>query len=48
MPDQATKILRIGLPDRFADKYGNQNSLLSHWGINVEKLVKVMIDFLIK
>ena len=46
MPNQASKIRRIGLPDRFADKYGSQNSLLNHWGISVEKLVQFMFDFL--
>ena len=40
MPEQASKIRRIG----FADQYGNQNSLLNHWGISVEKLVLTMRD----
>ena len=42
MPDQLIKIRRIGLPDRFADQYGSQNSLLNHWGINVENLAHTM------
>jgi len=44
MPEQASKIRRIGFPDRFADQYGDQNSLLNHWGISVEKLVLTMRD----
>ena len=42
MPEQASKIKRIGFPDRFADQYGNQNSLLNHWGITAEKLSETM------
>ena len=42
MPEQAAKIARIGIPDRFADQYGSQNSLLEHWGINVDSLCEAM------
>lgn len=42
MPDQAEKIFRIGIPDKFADQYGSQNSLLNHWGITVETIVQEM------
>lgn len=42
MPEQAAKIVRIGIPDRFADRYGSQNSLLGHWGINVDSLCEAM------
>jgi len=42
MPKQAAKIARIGIPDRFADRYGSQNSLLAHWGITVDELCDVM------
>lgn len=42
IPAQATKIARIGIPDRFAKKYGSQNSLLNHWGITVEGLCDAM------
>lgn len=42
MPAQATKIARIGTPDRFAEQYGSQNSLLSHWGITVDALCDAM------
>jgi transketolase len=42
MPEQTKKIFRMGLPDKFADKYGSQNSLLSHFGITVESLCGAM------
>ena len=42
MPEQTGKIFRIGLPDNFADKYGNQNSLLDYFGITVESLCDAM------
>lgn len=42
MPGQAAKIVRIGIPDRFADRYGSQNSLLGYWGINVDSLCEAM------
>jgi len=42
MPEQASKIQRIGFPDRFADQYGNQNSLLNHWGVTAEKISESM------
>jgi transketolase len=42
MPDQAVKIARIGIPDKFAEQYGNQNSLLAHWGITVDSLCETM------
>lgn len=36
MPEQTAKIARLGLPDRFADQYGSQDSLLAYWGITRE------------
>jgi len=42
MPEQALKVRRIGIPDRFADQYGSQNSLLGHWGITVDSLCDTM------
>ncbi len=42
MPEQTVKIHRIGIPDRFADQYGSQNSLLAHWGITVDSLCTAM------
>ena len=37
-----TKIRRIGIPDRFSDKYGSQEELLEYWGITVESMKKMM------
>lgn len=42
MPEQAFKVRRIGIPDRFADQYGSQNSLLRHWGITMDSLCDTM------
>lgn len=42
MPQEAAKIARIGIPDRFADQYGSQDSLLGHWGINVDAVCSAM------
>lgn len=42
MPRQSEKIGRVGLPDRFADQYGNQNTLLTHMGVSVETLCEAM------
>jgi transketolase len=41
-PEHVHKISRVGLPDRFPDKYGSQDSLLEHMGISVEHLCEVM------
>jgi len=42
MPEQTGKIFRMGLPDKFADKYGSQNSLLAYFGITTESLCDAM------
>lgn len=42
LPDQLSKIKRIGLPDKFSEKYGSQDSLLTHFGITVDSLVDTM------
>lgn len=42
VPQQAVKVARIGIPDRFADQYGSQDSLLEHWGITVDALCNTM------
>ncbi|MEB3826898.1 transketolase family protein [Phormidium sp. CCY1219] len=44
MPEQAAKIRRIGIPDRFAEQYGSQNSLLAHWDITVDSLCAAMVQ----
>ncbi|EMO24477.1 transketolase, C-terminal domain protein [Leptospira santarosai str. HAI134] len=42
IPNESGKIRRIGLADRFSDKYGSQESLLNHFGITKESLVNTM------
>jgi transketolase len=42
MPTQAAKVARIGIPDRFAQQYGSQDTLLAHWGITVDSLCTTM------
>jgi transketolase len=42
MPEQSSKIKRIGIPDQFAKQYGSQESLLNHWGITVQNLISSM------
>ncbi|EMI72088.1 transketolase [Leptospira noguchii] len=44
IPNETGKISRIGLPDQFSEKYGSQESLLNHFGINKDNLVKTMKD----
>ncbi|MCZ8157142.1 MAG: transketolase [Leptospira sp.] len=45
IPEQSSKIKRIGLPDHFSEKYGSQNEQLEYMGISVESLVKTMKSF---
>ena len=42
MPAQAVKVVRIGIPDQFAEQYGSQDSLLQHWGITLDTLCESM------
>ncbi|MFM8662727.1 MAG: transketolase family protein [Acidimicrobiaceae bacterium] len=42
-PELLPKILRIGIPDKFATEYGSQSSLLKHWGITSDNLVDAMM-----
>ena len=42
MPEQTAKISRLGLPDRFSDQYGTQETLLTHWGLTVDALCNAM------
>ena len=42
MPKQAFKVARLGIPDYFADQYGTQDTLLSHWGLTVDALCHTM------
>jgi len=48
IPEHASKIYRVGIPDQFADKYGTQESLLEHWDINVRSIKNAMRDKLKK
>lgn len=41
-PESCSKVSRIGLPDRFPDKYGRQDSLMEYMGISVDMLVDAM------
>lgn len=42
MPDQTVKIVRIGIPDEFAKKYGSQDSLIQSLGITVDSICETM------
>lgn len=42
MPQQAAKVARIGIPDRFAEQYGTQDTLFAHWGLTADALCKTM------
>jgi transketolase len=42
IPKELHKIKRIGIPDKFADKYGSQDSLLTHFGITKTTLASAM------
>jgi len=44
MPEQTLKIVRVGIPDKFADKYGSQESLLQHWDITIDSIKNVMLQ----
>ena len=48
MPEQAAKVSRIGIPDRFSDQYGSQDTLLGHWGITVKGISDAMRNKLYK
>ena len=48
MPDQVSKIYRIGIQDKFSDEYGSQKTLWEHWEIDhitiskkVKKILKI-------
>ena len=46
MPEHVSKIARIGIPDKFSDKYGSQDSLLDYWGITTGSIKNKMLDML--
>lgn len=35
-------LVRVGIPDRFADKYGSQSDLLTHWNVTARRVVESM------
>ncbi len=37
---QAPRLLRLGLPDRFPEKYGSQDDLLRHFGLTPEQIAE--------
>jgi transketolase len=42
MPKHISKVIRIGIPDQFPNKYGSQESLLEYLGITVESIKQIM------
>jgi transketolase len=42
LPQEATKVFRIGIPDSFADQYGSQGTLLENWNIDVDSVCIAM------
>lgn len=42
LPDDINKIKLIGFPDKFPDKYGSQSELMSHLGLNVDNVCKII------
>ena len=44
IPEHTSKITRVGIPDKFADKYGTQESLLQHWDITIDSIKNAMLQ----
>ena len=42
LKSHVSKISRIGIPDKFSDKYGSQEELLDYWDINTESITSTM------
>ena len=42
------KVIRLGIPDVFAEKYGSQDILLAEFGLDPENIVKTVKNFLTK
>ena len=40
----AAGLLRLGIPDSFASKYGSQDQLLAHFGIDAENIARRVCD----
>ena len=47
LPGVATPVLRLGIPDRFPDKYGSQDDLLGYFGLQPQAIAASVEDFLI-
>jgi transketolase C-terminal domain/subunit len=43
IPLETVKITRLGISDAFAKEYGNQETLLSYWGLEEDVLVNQML-----
>lgn len=43
---RAPRLLRLGIPDRFPDKYGSQDELLSYYGLQGSQIAKSVRAFL--
>ena len=46
MPAAPTPLLRLGIPDRFPDKYGSQDELLDYFGLQPAGIAQSTTDFL--
>ena len=44
MPDQSSKITRVGLNDSFIENYGTQEDLLNENSLSVKNLIKKICD----
>jgi transketolase len=44
MPQHVSKIARIGIRDKFPDKYGTQDTLLEYLGITVDSIKQKMLN----
>ena len=40
------QIERVGIPDKFVEKYGSQETLLKHWKIDSDNLALKMKKFI--
>jgi len=40
------KVIRLGIPDIFSEKYGSQDILMEKYGLNSENIIKVTQEYL--
>ena len=45
-PASVSRLLRLGIPDRFADKYGTQDELLEYYGLQGPQIAQSIRDIL--